>query len=57
VISFDGSKSIPPGACAAKTDETSHVSFMFHYPSQLSHLWGRETVVLPYTAGMRRILS
>jgi hypothetical protein len=30
---------------------------MFHYPSQLSDLWGRETVVLPWNAVIGRASS
>jgi hypothetical protein len=56
VISFDDSKPKPPGACAGKTDQTSHVSFMFHYPSQLSHLWGRKKIALPWKAVIGRVL-
>ena len=56
MISFDDSKPIPPGACAGKTIQTSHVSFMFHYPSQLSHLWGRGPRALSWNAVIRRVL-
>jgi hypothetical protein len=57
VISFDDSKPTPPGSWAGKTKQTSHVSFMFHYPSQLSHSWGSGTLALSWKAVFYRLLS
>ena len=40
-----------------KTNRTSNVSFMFHYPSELPHWWGRGTLALSRNAVIGRVLS
>ena len=42
---------------AYKPKTTNSSDFMFHYPSQLSHLWGRGTLALPWSVVIGRVSS